>query len=50
MFHCAADTLGEMQTLASDTADVVLLEADSLMLRFRDGVRSCYRKIEVPKE
>lgn len=50
MFHCAADSLGEMQTLASDTADVVLLEADSLMLRFKDGVRSYYRKVEEPKE
>lgn len=50
MLHCAADSLGEMQMLASDTADVVLLEADSLMLRFKDGVRSYYRKVEVPKE
>jgi hypothetical protein len=50
MLHCAADSLGEMQTLASDTADVVLLEADSLMLQFKDGVRSYYRKVEVPKE
>ncbi|WP_288279670.1 hypothetical protein [uncultured Prevotella sp.] len=50
MLHCKADSLGKMQTLASDTADVVLLEADSLMLRFKDGVRSYYRKVEVPKE
>ena len=50
MLHCEADSLGEMQTLASDTADVVLLEADSLMLQFKDGVRSYYRKVEVPKE
>ena len=50
MLRCEADSLGEMQTLASDTADVVLLETDSLMLRFRDGVRSYYRKVEEPKE
>ena len=50
MLHCAADSLGEMQTLASDTADVMLLEADSLILRFKDGVRNYYRKVEAPKE
>ena len=50
MLRCEADSLGEMQTLASDTADVMLLEADSLMLRFKDDVRSYYRKVEEPKE
>ena len=50
MLRSEADSLGEIQTLASDTADVVLLEADSLMLRFKDGVRSYYRKVEEPKE
>ena len=50
MIHSAADSLGQMQILASDTADIELLEADSLMLRFKDGVRSYYRKVEDPKE
>ena len=50
MLRCEADSLGEMQTLVSDTADVMLLEADSLVLRFKDDVRSYYRKVEEPKE
>lgn len=50
MLHCEADSLGGMQTLASDTADVMLLEADSLVLRFKDGPRGYYRKVEEPKE
>lgn len=50
MIHSATDSLGQMQILASDTADIELLEADSLMLRFKDGVRSYYRKVEEPKE
>ena len=32
------------------TADVMLLEEDSLMLQFKDEIRSYYRKVEVPKE
>ena len=50
MLRCEADSLGEMQTLASDTADVMLLEEDSLMLQFKDEIRSYYRKVKVPKE
>ena len=38
------DSLGEQQLLNSDTADFVLLRLDSLVLRFRDGERSYYRK------
>ena len=50
MMRCEADSTGTMQVLTTDTADVELLEADSLMLRFKDGVRSYYRKVEAPKE
>ena len=50
MFNTVTDSIGQPQTIASDTADIELLEADSLMLRFKDGVRSYYRKVEAPKE
>jgi len=50
MLNCQADSTGAMQVVASDTADIELLEADSLMMRFKDGVRSYYRKVEEPKE
>ena len=50
MLNCQADSTGEMQVVASDTADIELLEADSLVMRFKNSVRSYYRKVEVPKE
>jgi hypothetical protein len=50
LLRCEADSLGEIQALASDTADVMLLEADSLVLRFKDGPKGYYRKVEEPKE
>lgn len=50
MLNCQADSLGEMQVVASDTADIELLEADSLVMRFKDGLRCYYRKVDEPKE
>lgn len=50
MMNCAADSLGAMQLVASDTADIEFMEADSLVMRFKDGVRCYYRKVEAPKE
>lgn len=44
----ANDTLRNIQL--SDTADFVLLRPDSLVLRFADGIKSYYRKIEAPTQ
>jgi hypothetical protein len=40
------DSLGQRQVINSDTADLVLLMRDSLVLRFADGEQSYYRKTE----
>jgi len=40
------DSLGNQQLVCSDTADFVLMRRDSLVLRFADGERSYYRKVE----
>ena len=44
------DSLGEKQLLSSDTAELVRLRRDSLVLRFNDGEHSYYRKEEVKSE
>lgn len=40
------DSLGNQQLLSSDTADFVLMRRDTLVLRFADGERGYYRKVE----
>ena len=40
------DTLGNQHILSTDTADIVLLRRDSLLLRFSDHEQSYYRKSE----
>jgi len=40
------DSLGNRETVSSDTAEFVLLRRDSLVLRFADGEQSYYRKAE----
>ena len=42
------DSLGNTIPLATDTAELVMLSADSLVLRFPDKVQSYYRKTESP--
>ena len=42
------DTTGNMIPLATDTAELVMLSADSLVLRFPDKEQSYYRKTESP--
>lgn len=38
------DTLGNQQVISTDTADIVLLRRDSLLLRFADHEQGYYRK------
>ena len=50
MLAASKDSLGETQIVASDTADIIYLMGDSLVLQFNDGPKGYYRKVEVPKE
>ena len=43
------DSTGQSMPTAVDTAELVRLDPDSLILRFADGERSFYRKVETPE-
>ena len=40
------DSLGNMKPINTDTAEIVLLTPDTLVLRFSEGERSYYHKTE----
>ena len=47
---CHKDSLGQRIVEASDTVELLMLDADTLMLHFSDGIRGFYRKAEESKE
>ena len=44
------DTLGQLQQVAIDTAEFVMMDRDTLVLRFNDGLRNYYRKKETSQD
>ena len=38
------DTIGARKTISTDTADIVVMRHDSLLLRFADHEQGYYRK------
>lgn len=46
LIEAMTDSLGKNNIVSTDTVDLMLLTPDSLVLRFNDGPRGFYRKIE----